>query len=120
MPLDTLLATSIYGGEIVPLLDVSASLELDYPESGCRPKAVILDLDHQRIGISVDEVHDVLYLAQEDYLDFPATISQHHQEFLMGGFDYQGSVVRLINLTVLLNQAMPKATIVSRPETIAA
>lgn len=100
-------------GEIVTLMDVSASLELEDSATGNRPKAVIIDLDHQRVGVSVDDVHDVLYLAQEDYLDFPATISQKHQGFLMGGFDYQGSVVRLINLRALLQDTLPKATRIS-------
>jgi len=99
-------------GEIITLLDLSTSLELEYLPCGHRPKAVILEINHQRIGVSVDDVHDVLYLALEDYLDFPATIAQSHQEFLMGAFDYQGSVIRLINLPALINSAHPGPSIV--------
>lgn len=100
-------------GEIMTLLDVSASLDLDYPQSSRRPKAVILEVDRQRIGISVDEVHDVLYLAQEDYLEFPATISPTQHGVLLGAFDYQGSVIRLINLPKLVNMSLPKTVMTS-------
>ncbi|MEM9137716.1 MAG: chemotaxis protein CheW, partial [Cyanobacteria bacterium P01_F01_bin.42] len=82
-------------GEIMPLIDISSALELS--PSDKRVKAVVFELDRQRVGISVDEVHDVLYLAQEDYLTFPATVSSEHQKFLVGAFDYQGHVVRLLD-----------------------
>lgn len=96
-------------GEIITLLDLSTALEL--PDSNRRPKAVILEVDRQRVGVSVDEVYDVLYLAQEDYLSFPATVSPEHQKFLTGAFEYQGQVVQIINLLALLNLFQPQAAL---------
>ena len=98
-------------GEIMTLLDLSSAMEL--PHSADRPKAVILEVDRQRIGVSVDEVHDVIYLAHEDYLEFPSTISKEHQQFLSGAFDHQGQVVRLLDLAALLNNFRPKVSLVA-------
>ena len=97
-------------GEIITLLDLSESLELEASPTP-RAKAVILDIENQRISVSVDEVHDVVYLAQEDYLEFPATTPQEHLSFLMGAIDYQGSVVRLLNLKKLLELYQPRHAI---------
>ena len=98
-------------GEIITLLDLSASLEVESNLSAPRPKAVILDIDNQRIGVAVDEVHDVVYLSQEDYLEFPATTPQAHLSFMTGALDYQGQVVRVINLKKLLELYQPKHAI---------
>ncbi|NJN23175.1 MAG: hypothetical protein HC810_00555 [Acaryochloridaceae cyanobacterium RL_2_7] len=97
-------------GEIITLLDLSESLELETSPSP-RKKAVILEIDNQRIGVAVDEVHDVVYLAQEDYLEFPATTPQAHLSFMTGALDYQGQVVRVINLKTLLELYQPKHAI---------
>ena len=96
-------------GEIITLLDLSASLDL--PVNAPRAKAIILELDNQRIGLSVDEVHDVLYVAQEDYLEFPATLPQEHLSFTFGALEYKGEVVRLLNLKQLLEPYQPKQAI---------
>ena len=81
------------------------------PRPSVAAKAVIVEMDRQPVGVSVDEVHDVLYLAQEDYMQLPMTVPLEHQQFLFGAFEYQDQVVQLVDLPALLTLFLPQVAI---------
>lgn len=88
-------------GNLFTLLDVRAALNLPRAAQG-GGKAVIARLGEQTVGMAVDEVHDVIYLRQEELQAPPAMLREQRGAEIKGTAPYAGRMMALLDLPALL------------------
>jgi purine-binding chemotaxis protein CheW len=89
-------------GDIVTLVDVAPSLNLPPTAGAGSGKVMVVQVDHLRLGIPVDDVSDVMYLRQEDVAEVPATVKSAGREYLKGAVPYEGKMLSILDLRGLL------------------
>jgi purine-binding chemotaxis protein CheW len=96
-------------GNLITLLDLRAALNLPRaPQSS--DKAVIVrastklgtGLVEQAVGVAVDQVHDVIYLREEELQILPAALREQHAAEVRGTAPYAGRMITVLNLSALL------------------
>jgi purine-binding chemotaxis protein CheW len=88
-------------GNLLTLLDMRAALNLPRAQqSNC--KAVVVLLGDQRVGVAVDQVHDVIYLREDELLAAPLALREQHASEIRGTAAYGGKLMAVLNLPVLL------------------
>ena len=98
-------------GNLFTLLDLRAALNLP-PAAQASDKAVIvrastrLGAGHgeQAVGVAVDQVHDVIYLREEELQALPAALHEQHAAEVKGTAPYVGRMMTVLNLSALLAQ----------------
>jgi purine-binding chemotaxis protein CheW len=98
-------------GNLFTLLDLRAALNLP-PAAQASEKAVIvrastrLGTGHgeQAVGVAVDQVHDVIYLREEELQALPTTLREQHAAEVRGTAPYAGRTITVLNLSALLAQ----------------
>lgn len=96
-------------GNLFTLLDVRAALNLTHT-SPCGGKAVVtralmrLDtgMTEQVVGVVVNEVHDVVYLRQEELQAAPAQLREQRGTEIKGTASYAGKMMLVLDLPALL------------------
>lgn len=89
-------------GEILTLVDISHVLNLPTYHIGIKPKAIVVHLDHVVVGITVDEVLDVVYVHPTAIKPVPAVCSTVHDEYLQGIVSFQERTMSLLDLPKIL------------------
>jgi purine-binding chemotaxis protein CheW len=89
-------------GDIVTLVDIAPSLNLPPAAEEAGAKVMVVQLDHLRLGIPVDDVSDVIYLRRDEMADVPATVKSAGREFLKGAAPYAGKMLGILDLRGLL------------------
>ncbi|MBI5752940.1 MAG: purine-binding chemotaxis protein CheW [Hydrogenophilales bacterium] len=96
-------------GNLFTLLDLRAALNL--PRAAQRSgKAVIArastrfgtGLGEQAVGVAVDQVHDVIYLREEELQATPSALREQHGAEVKGAAPYGGKMMAVLNLPALL------------------
>lgn len=88
-------------GNLLILLDPHAALNL--PQAARNGgKAVVARLGDALIGVAVDEVHDVVYLRQEDLQTAPATLCEQRGTEIKAAVSYNGKMMLVLDLPALL------------------
>jgi purine-binding chemotaxis protein CheW len=98
-------------GNLFTLLDLRAALNLPHAAQAS-DKAVIvrastwLGTGHgeQAVGVAVDQVHDVIYLREEELQALPAALREQHAAEVKGTAQYAGKTITVLNLSALLAQ----------------
>lgn len=96
-------------GNLLTLLDLRAALNLPRATQ-VSDKAVIvrastwLGTGHgeQAVGVAVDQVHDVIYLREEELQALPAALREQHGAEVKGTAPYAGRMITVLNLSALL------------------
>lgn len=96
-------------GNLLTLLDLRAALNLPRATQ-VSDKAVIvrastwLGTGHgeQAVGVAVDQVHDVIYLREEELQALPAALREQHAAEVKGTAPYAGRMITVLNLSALL------------------
>lgn len=84
-------------GNILSLLDIN--LLLDVPNAGeLQDNIIILDMESETVGISVDQVVEVIDMAEHLLAESPDV---HHREYIEGILKFDGSIVTLIDMDIL-------------------
>ncbi|MGI0488256.1 chemotaxis protein CheW [Pantanalinema rosaneae CENA516] len=91
-------------GEILTLVDISQVLNLPTNQIGIRPKAIVVHLDHVVVGITVDEVLDVVYVHPTTIKPVPAAVSATHDEYLQGIVPFQENIMSILDLSKILSK----------------
>jgi purine-binding chemotaxis protein CheW len=91
-------------GEIIPLMDISPLIGSQSAASARRPKAVLIETHGTVVGVAVDEVVDVIYVEQSAVYEPPMALSDQQPACLIGALDYGNDVVRLLDLSSILNR----------------
>ncbi len=89
-------------GYLLTLIDPRATLNL--PPSKTSSKAVISLLGEQPIGIAVDEVHDVVYLRNEQLHVSPSMLNEQYGTEIKGTAAYGNKTMTVLNLPALLSR----------------
>ncbi len=87
-------------GDLLTLIDPRSALNLPPDTRG--NKAVIARLGDQAVGIAVDEVHDVVYLKQEELQPPPAALRERCGAEITGTAPYAGRMMTVLDLPALL------------------
>lgn len=88
-------------GNLITLLDLRAALNLPRTEQSGN-KAVISRLGDQTIGVAVDEVHDIVYLRQEDLQATPAALQEQHAAEVRSTAPFADKMMLVLDLPALL------------------
>lgn len=87
-------------GELLTLIDPRSALNLPPADRG--GKAVIALLGEQAAGIAVDQVHDVVYLRDEELQATPAALRERCGISITGTAPYAGRTMTVLDLPALL------------------
>jgi purine-binding chemotaxis protein CheW len=98
-------------GNLFTLLDLRAALNLPRAAQASN-KAVIVRAStrlgtgqgEQAVGVAVDQVHDVIYLREEELQELPAALREQHAAEIKGTAPYAGRAITVLNLSALLAQ----------------
>lgn len=88
-------------GNLLPLLDMRAALSLPRATQSSG-KAVVARLGEQVVGVAVDQVHDVIYLREEELQTAPAALRALHGAEIKGTASYDGKMMAVLDLPALL------------------
>lgn len=91
-------------GNLLTLIDPRAALNLP-PETPCERKAVIGRIGDQAMGVAVDEVHDVVYLRQEELQAPSAALRERYGAGIAGTAPYAEKMMTVLDLPALLARA---------------
>lgn len=89
-------------GEILTLIDISQVLNLPTNQIGVKPKAIVVHLDQVVVGITVDEVLDVIYVHPTAIKPVPVAVSAAHDEYLQGIVPFQEKTMSILDLPKIL------------------
>ena len=87
-------------GEMITLIDPSSALNL--PPAARGGKAVVASLGEQAVGLAVDQVHDVVYLRDEELQAAPAALRELCGVSITGTAAYDGRTMTILDLPALL------------------
>ena len=87
-------------GNLLTLLDLRGALNL--PRASQGGKAVVTLLGEQLVGVAVDEVHDVVYLREEELQAAPPALREQHGAEVKGTAPYGGRMMAVLDLPALL------------------
>ncbi|MDO8988963.1 MAG: chemotaxis protein CheW [Sideroxyarcus sp.] len=87
-------------GELLSVIDPRSALNLPLAAKGS--KAVVALLGERAVGIAVDEVHDVVYLKQEELQAPPAALRELCGASITGTAPYADRMMTVLDLPALL------------------
>ena len=88
-------------GNLLTLLDLRTALNLPRATQSSG-KAVVAHVGEQAVGVAVDEVHDVVYLREEELQATPAALREQHGAEVKGTAPYGGKMMAVLDLPALL------------------
>jgi purine-binding chemotaxis protein CheW len=88
-------------GNVLSLLDINLLLDLPHNED-LQENIIILEIENETLGISVDQVIEVIDMAEH----LLAPISDlSNREYIEGILKFEGSIVTLIDMDILCKKA---------------
>jgi purine-binding chemotaxis protein CheW len=95
-------------GEILPLIELGAILQvLSLP----RQEMVVVQVDGIKIGIGVDRIFDVIYLATNDIEELPMSVNSKLRGYLHGVTKYADSLMYFVKLPELVRREFLPASV---------
>jgi purine-binding chemotaxis protein CheW len=95
-------------GEILPLIELGAILQvLSLP----RQEMVVVQVDGIKIGIGVDRIFDVVYLATNDIEELPMSVNSRLRGYLHGVTKYADSLMYFVKLPELVKHEFLPASV---------
>lgn len=88
-------------GDVVTLVDIAPTLNLPRAE-GARAKMMVVRMDSLRMGISVDDVSDVVHVHADEIAEVPSALRPAGREYLKGAVPYAGKMLGLLDLRSLV------------------
>lgn len=88
-------------GEIIPVMSLRSKFELPDKENTGASRILILKVDGNKIGVLVDEVREVITLAEEAIEKITSDDSETRQ-FLLGVGKYNETLISLLNISALI------------------
>lgn len=89
-------------GQVVPVVDLAERLGLGRRPLAPNMRVLVVQLDGQVVGMAVDDVERVAYLAEGDVQPPPPVVARVSAEFLRGVAYLQGQVVLVLDLQRVL------------------
>jgi len=85
-------------GRIIPIMNLRSRLGMGKKENDARTKIIVADINGTLVAFIVDEVTEVLRIAQETIEDTPAIATNVEQEFITGIANLDDRLLMLLNL----------------------
>ncbi len=89
-------------GAIIPIFDIRNRLGLREPGDSNRGRIIVISIDRELIGITVNGVAEVVKIRGLDIEPTPFTISGIDAEYIRGIVRYKGRIVILLDIVRLL------------------
>jgi purine-binding chemotaxis protein CheW len=95
-------------GEILPLIELGALLQiLSLP----RREMVVVQVDGVKIGIGVDQIFDVIYLAADRIEELPMSVNSRLRGYLHGVTKYADNLMYFVKLSELVKREFLAASV---------
>ena len=91
-------------GEIMTLIDIREVLNLSIAQGQSPAQAVILHLHDLAVGVSINQVFDVLYLHPTAVMPVPAAAQSNQNPYLRGTTPYAGKMMSVLDMSKILVQ----------------
>jgi purine-binding chemotaxis protein CheW len=98
-------------GEILPLVELGSVLQIPALP---RQEIVVVKIDEIEIGIGVDRIFDVFYLATTQVEELPLSVNDRLRAYLQGVTKYQDGLMYLVKLQELVEREFLPQTVESR------
>jgi purine-binding chemotaxis protein CheW len=95
-------------GKILPVLELGSVLKMPTLP---RPEFVVAEINGVRLGLMVDRIFDVTYLADAQIDTLPIAVSGQARTYLRGVTDYADSMMYLVKLQELVEQEFLPASV---------
>ncbi len=95
-------------GEILPLLELGGVLQIPTLP---RQELVIIQVDNIKIGIAVDRIFDVFYLATDRIDELPLSVNDRLRGYLRGVTNYADGLMYLVKLQELVEREFLPASV---------
>jgi purine-binding chemotaxis protein CheW len=95
-------------GEILPLLELGGVLQIPTLP---RQELVIIQVDNIKIGIAVDRIFDVFYLATDRIDELPLSVNDRLRGYLSGVTKYADGLMYLVKLQELVEREFLPASV---------
>jgi purine-binding chemotaxis protein CheW len=95
-------------GEILPLLELGGVLQIPTLP---RQELVIIQVDNVKIGIAVDRIFDVFYLATDRIDALPLSVNDRLRGYLSGVTNYADGLMYLVKLQELVKREFLPASV---------
>jgi purine-binding chemotaxis protein CheW len=96
-------------GNLFTLLDLRAALNLPLAAQASDTAVIVraspwfgTGHSEQAVGVAVDQVHEVIYLREEELRVLPAAVHEQHGAEVKGTAPYAGKTITVLNLSALL------------------
>jgi purine-binding chemotaxis protein CheW len=90
-------------GEILTLVDIRPVLNLSTPPAGVQ--AIVAQVGDVVAGISIDELHDILYLDPTELATLPVANQASRQGLVANTVPYRETLLSILNLPQVLGAA---------------
>ncbi len=90
-------------GKVIPVIDIRKRFQLECDQDAEQTRIVVVDIDGQIIGITVDAVSEVLRLPHEKIEPVPPTVTNVDTEYLKGVGKLEGRLLILLDLDRFLS-----------------
>jgi len=92
-------------GEVIPVVDLRLKVGMPEAEQTGQTCIIVVDVDGVEMGIIVDNVSEVLDIADEDIDDAPSFAGQVNTDFILGMSKADEKVKILLDISKLLSQS---------------
>ena len=89
-------------GKIIPIIDLKKRFQMGISDITSDTRSVVVEVEGQTVGIIVDEVSEVLRLANSDIEPAPAIIGGITAEYLTGVGKIEGRLLILLDMNKIL------------------
>jgi len=91
-------------GNIIPIIDLKKRFSMGASEITSDTRSIVVEVDGQKVGIIVDEVSEVLRLANSEIEPPPAVIGGISAEYLTGVGKLGDRLLILLDMNKILNE----------------
>jgi len=99
-------------GKIIPIIDLKKRFGMGASDITTETRSVVVEVEGQTVGIIVDEVSEVLRVANNDIEPPPAVVGGITAEYLTGVGKIEGRLLILLDMNKILSES-EKADLVS-------
>jgi purine-binding chemotaxis protein CheW len=89
-------------GQIVPALDLRRRLKLSEAPAGWQPMSVVVQGDGGPVSLLVDEIGDVVQVAEESFERRPETLRGVARELIEGAYKLEGQLLLVLDTARVL------------------
>lgn len=91
-----------HGGRVVPVIDLRARLSMQRIAPRPEQRILVLAVDDEWLGVTVDSVHEVMAVPLDDVAPPPPIFRGLDAEYLRGLVRHEGSLIIFLDVTRIL------------------